>query len=285
MADPVTAADTVAGLVSVKAWSFAEFILKYQIMHAVVAGVSAAATAVYARHNLEKGRVSKYRTPHNGTEYIRLAGRTNPATGNEYVLQQIRKEGKTFDLRDVFDPKYRSEIIKYINKAAALDMPNRPFVLERLKYVVPPEKYERVLEQISRDIMNHAAPENGVKRGSMGSQYYEELDVYHLLVFEQTAEKGQYKFVTIDSSMLEEERFPDLDDVVVEGEGKLYKGKEHYFGDRWHTNKELIRGVRLDIDGLYSRFKVGEKTGRILHVETDPIFSEFEISAPQAAMS
>ena len=288
MADPEnTAAETVAGLLGCKLFGFAEFILKYQIMHVVVGVVSATFATNAARRSLEKGKQSKYRTPCNGTEYIDLGDKmVNPETGNEFVLQRIRKESKTVDLREIFDPTYRSEIVKYLERAAEMCTPKRPFVLEALRYVVPIGQYETILEQISRDVFNHFGPDNGIRKGIAGNEYYEETEVYHLLVCEPTAHKKQFRFITIDESMLEDDAMPDFEDVVIEVGGKLVRARDHYQQDRWFTNQALIRGIKLDIDGLYSMFKVGEKTGRILDINKAPLFESGDIipiPVPEAA--
>lgn len=284
MADPVTTADTVAGLINYKLFGFAEFILKYQLMHIVVAVIGGTFTASAARKALERGNESKYRTPCNGTEYIKLGEEFAAAIGREgeeLSLQRIRKESDTVDLREVFDSNYSSQVVKYLDRASKFCTPERPFVMEFLRYVVPPSEYDAVLEQMSRDIFNHFGPNDGVKEGIAGYEYYEEKDVYYLLVFEPTAQKKQYRFITIDESMLEYDVMPDFNDLYVEeSKNRVIPAKDHYHRDRYFTNQALIRGIQLDIDGLYSRFRIGEKTGRVLDVRENPLIDSNVVQFP-----
>lgn len=257
-----------------KAIEIAEFILKYQLMHIVVLGATAAITGQLANRAIKRGEL-RGNMALIGETFYTPSGETNPATGEEWIDQTLRTRAEDFNLRHVFHPKVSRKLSKILGQAAKLCTPEEPIVFSHIAEVVDPKEFPAIKEMISKQWRNYFSAR---LKGSdedyytlKNREYFEEDMLLPLLVHKESSEYSQFRTLYIPLSMLKPAALPKAANMRVETGYDIEKrlstfehNSAHEANQRLRTNEGIRRTILCDVEGWINDWGVKFPTGKIL---------------------
>lgn len=260
------------------ALSLTGFILKYQFMHATVIPATALIASYLATHKaakaIQKGRMDGHLAIFGETIYT-PTGEINPATGLEFYDQKIRNY-KSINLEEIFHPKARKVIIKYLDKASRYCTQDEPIVFQHLHKVIHPKKFDQTWEVLRRQWVNFfsgllndsARPQS---RTLKGREYFEEETKIPLLVKEQTAQQKQYRVLLVSLDQLAPEGLPLAQNTRIQRNGEFVYDPGHYHMERLVTCWAMADAFNSEPHQRFRELQVNYATGNVKtvpHAET-----------------
>jgi hypothetical protein len=174
--------------------------------------------------------------------------------------QRIRTINNRLPLGEIFDPAVRDEILKYFDKAKDLCTSENPIIFSYLKDVIPPKKYDAMMDIICRSWLNYfgdiANPGSRPQTLALkDGEIPEEMPGIPLLIYEPSANHKRYRVFWINPALIAPGKIPATEADCV------FESPHH--NERLITNHAIIKVLQQQ-PALAKKFTVMVPTGRII---------------------
>ena len=244
-----------------EAWEFTKFVTKYSLMHGLGYVVGAGVTGAVAAWSIHTG-VFHEKTINIGQTIYTKTGEINPATGREWVTQQLITLNDKFTFQGAFHGPVGRSLGNKLAKAAKITTAEERLVLDNLKKVVGEKEFEKIDGMIASHWKGHFSTRlnDGMPPQMLGDHDSLPYKLWFAVpVVEKTHHGESPKILYVPPSFLKEGCLPHPDDLMVEtgidDEGKpIFEYKpDHPDAGRLTTN--LTIAARINEDPAYWRSK------------------------------